>query len=333
MLTSEELFEAVEAAERAERVKRHLPATHLLDFAEFPFAYAREALQEFKNIVLKRPEHPFLHACAYLADRDIEAANAAMERYQQASPDEPKAKMRFGAFDFGPSVIELPPVVGSYPEDSAYFLCCDGTYFRNFGIVLLRSIADRSPGMRVHMHLMNPDMSLLRFVESLPLKLSLSHETCLPSNKYYHAIRLVRFADALAQCKGSLLMTDVDALAGRDITEVVKGPLALRVRAGRLSPWNQFSACFIRGDATSRPYFRKVAEIVKATPLWWGMDQYALFSAWTALKPALELIGPKIASVIDSEPGVFWFTAGEAKKNLLTAPSAYAKLFQRYIRQ
>ncbi|MGE3332736.1 MAG: hypothetical protein AB7I36_03765 [Rhodospirillaceae bacterium] len=332
-MTSEELFEAVEAAERAERVKRGLPPTHVLDFAQFPFAYAPDALAEFKRIVTEQPNHPFLQACVHLAYGEIDAANDAMERFQQGEPADPKAAMRFGAFPIPPAIMDLPPVVGTYPEDTAYFLCCDGAYFRNFGIVLLRSIADRSPGMRVHMHLMNPDMSLMRFVESLPLKMSLTHETCAPSNKYYHAVRLVRFAEALEKNKGSLLMTDVDALAGGDISKVVDGALAMRVRAGRLAPWNQFSACFIRGDATSRAYFRRVAEIVKASPLWWGIDQYALYSAWTALKPSIELVGPKTASVIDSEPGIFWFTAGEAKKNLLTAPSAYAKLFQRYIRQ
>lgn len=333
IMNSEDLFETVESAERAARAKRGLPQTHVLDFTEFPFAFALDALEEFKRIVFERPEHPFFHACAHLADRNIDAANVAMQRYQQEEPTEPKAAMRFGSFALGPAAMELPPVAGSYPEDSAYFLCCDGTYFRRFGIVLLRSIAERTPGMRVHMHLMNPDLSLMRFVEPLPLKLSLSQETCTPSKKYYHAVRLIRFAEALDRCKGSLLMTDVDALAGGDISTVIEGPLALRVRAGRLSPWNQFSACFIRGNATSRTYFGKVAEILKTIPLWWGVDQYALFAAWTALKSPIELIGPEIASVSDSEPGVFWFTAGEAKESLLTAPTPYAKLFQRYIRQ
>ncbi|MCA0202523.1 MAG: hypothetical protein LCH56_17125 [Proteobacteria bacterium] len=114
------------------------------------------------------------------------------------------------------------------------------------------------------MHLMNPDLSL------------------------------TRFAEALDRCKDSLLMTDVDALTGGDISTVIEGPLALRVRAGRLSPWNQFSACFIRGNATSRTYFGKVAEILRTIPLWWGVDRHVLFAAWTVLKSPIELIGPGI---------------------------------------
>lgn len=332
-MDSEELFEAVEAAERAARAKAGVPTTHILDLAEFPFAYAPEALKEFKRIALELTDHPFLHACAHLAYHDIDAANAAMERYQQDEPAEPKTAMRFGLFTLPPPVLDLPPVVGTFPQESAYFLCCDGGYLRNFGIVLLRSMAEHSPGLRVHMHLMNPDMSLMRFIEPLKLKISLSHETSPADKHYYHAVRLIRFAEALEQTTGSLLMTDVDALTARNVTKLITGPLALRVRPGRLSPWNQFSACFIRGDAASRAYFRRVADIVKSSPLWWGLDQYALYSAWTALKPDIKLIGPGIASVIDTQPGPFWFTAGAAKKDLLTAPTPYAKMFQRYIRQ
>ena len=47
-----------------------------------------------------------------------------------------------------------------------------------------------------------------------------------------------------------------------------------------------------------------------------------LFAAWTVLKPDVKLIGPDIASVIDTQPGPFRFTAGAAKKDF--AHGAYA---------
>ena len=227
----------------------------------------------------------------------------------------------------------LPPIVGEYPTDSAFFVCCDSNYLRNFGIVLLRSVAEHSPGARVHLHLMNPDFSLMRFVEPLPLCISLTHEACSKNAIYYHAARLVRFSEALESCSGSLLMTDTDAIAMGDIRGVLNGPLALRVRPGRMSSSERFSACFIRGDASSRPYFRRASEIVRchfAAP-WWGLDQYALYAAWVDQRPAIHLVGPDMASVVEDQPGLFWFTAGLNKKTLMTDATPYAREYQRII--
>src|SRR6185295_3829354 len=111
---------------------------------------------------------------------------------------------------------------------------------------------------------------------------------------YYNAIRFVRYAEALERSAGPLLMIDVDALVTGDVRPLLewKMPVALRVRAGRLEPWNQLSACFVLGNAAARPYFRRVADIVKAdlkVPFW-GLDQYALFSAYLALKPEVTLV-------------------------------------------
>lgn len=232
-----------------------------------------------------------------------------------------------------PRAVSLPPITGSYPTDSALFVCCDSDYFRNFGIVLLRSVAENSPGLRVHIHLMNPAESLMGFIAPLNLAVTLTHETC-PKNKiYYHAARLARFADALDICAGSLLMTDTDALVTGDIRPIISGALSLRVRPGRVSDSEHFSACFLRGDKSSRPYFQRASEIMQAhlSAPWWGLDQYALYAAWTEQRPHMELIGPDTASVDADEPGLFWFTAGQNKRTLLTDSTPYARLFQRYI--
>lgn len=325
-MSPDELIQLVENAERAERVKRGLPRNHILDWAEYPFAFARAELDEYCRVVLSSQAH-FFHATAHALRMDFEAANAAMERFQAKHPHDPNATIRFGATPTG-SIMNLPDVTGSYPSESAFFLCCDGIYFRKFGIVLLRSIAETSPGLRVHIHLMNPDPSLMQFVDPLKLTISLTTEVCPQNREYYHAIRLIRFSEALKSCAGSLVMTDTDALATRAVE--LEGPLSLRVRAGRILPWNQFSACYIRGDANSRPYFERVAGIIKSAPLWWGVDQHALYSAWIALKPHIQLAGPETASV-DDTPGSFWFTAGPAKARLLSDTTQYAKLFQHYI--
>jgi len=334
-MTPQELIEAVAAAERSERSereKRGLPLDHVLDMAQFPFAFASDALAEYCKVTLENSTAPFFHATAHLARGDYQAANEAMELWQEFEPDEPRAVCRFGLKTQSSNVM-LPAITGDYPRDSALFVCCDGNYFRKFGIVLLRSVADHNPGLRVHIHLMNPDLSLMRFVEPLPLIVSVSHEICPHNRKYYHAARLIRFSEALERCNGSLLMTDTDALVTGSIS--LSGPLALRVRPGRIFPWNQFSACYIRGDASSRPYFRYVSDIVKfsLSRLWWGLDQHALLSGWVGLRPIIDLVGPHVASVENKTPGLFWYTAGTAKEGLLNEATPYGRLFQDYYKR
>lgn len=84
-------------------------------------------------------------------------------------------------------------------------------------------------------------------------------------------------------------------------------------------------------SSAGRAYFDQVARIVTANldlP-WWGLDQYALFSAWISLKPDLTLFGPREADVAGAE-GTFLFTAGEAKKRPMKDDTPYARLFRSY---
>lgn len=49
-MTPQELIAEVENAERAERGKRGLPQNHVLDFAQFPFAFANDAVANFDRV-------------------------------------------------------------------------------------------------------------------------------------------------------------------------------------------------------------------------------------------------------------------------------------------
>src|SRR5581483_7209710 len=64
---------------------------------------------------------------------------------------------------------------------------------------------------------------------------------------YYHAIRFIRFYQHSRAYRGPLWLMDVDALFNRDPSSMYSrlegADIAIRVRPGRLEPWNQFNAC------------------------------------------------------------------------------------------
>lgn len=341
-MTPQQFILALRDAERAQRAQRGLPISHILNMSEFPFAFAMDAVDIFVRDTAyahaQNPEDPstiWLCALASLATRDIERFNSFMELYQTFEPNKAHAYIRLGKM---PSLapVHLPNVIGEFPNRPALFLSCDGKYFLKYGLPLLHSISDHSPGIHVHIHLIDSFPALLNYAEKLPITFSATHEAS-PKDAdkavYYHAARLIRFSEALEKCETGMLMIDVDALVTGDIRSWLAGPLALRVRPARIEPWNQFSACFVRGDATSRPYFRRVAEIVQRSLSlsWWGLDQYALFSAAVFEETNIELVGPDVASVSESQPGLFWYTAGAKKEKILTSQTAYSALFRTYL--
>lgn len=343
----QDLHQEVTKAEMDERERRGLPVHHVLDMTHFPFFFARGAVEVFNEIIGKlAAENPSLPHLAMsqvmgaLARRDYAGANGFMERYGVLAPDDPLARMRFGHTPAGP-FVDLPPVQGSYPTAPSFFLACDAVYFAQYCMPMLRSMAASCPGLPVHVHLMSGDETTAVPARGLPLTLSVSWEDARPliarlgiaPNHYYGAARLARFAEALEGNPGPLWMADVDGLVTGDAHRLLdlRMPAAMRIRAGRLEPWHQFSACLVMGSAASRPYFRRVAEIVRADlpQAWWGMDQYALFSAAIGLSPPIGLLGPDVAAV-DDKPGLFRFVGGARKRTLATDQTSYAALFRQF---
>ncbi|MGE3474524.1 MAG: hypothetical protein AB7H70_01825 [Rhodospirillaceae bacterium] len=337
-MTLEELLETASATEREERMKHGLPPAHVLDIAEFPFKFAaplfKQAFESIAHWVAAMPAEPRVHlfsACANVLSGDYRAADAALEKLR-ALTKSPLALMQFG----GPVArqpIQLPPVTGTWPREAAFFVSCDNQYFETYGIPLLRSLAAASPGCPIHVHIIGepvvlPDVALkiTTTLEPQPVNFRLPD--------YYGAARLVRFAEGLEASQVPLVMIDADALVTANPRHLLAqcNDVTLRIRAGRIEPWHHFSACYIGGSPACMTYFRRVADIVLRTidASFWGLDQYALFAAYVQLSPRLNLIGPDIAGVDAEIPGVFWFTAGNEKKNLASADSSYARLFRSF---
>ncbi|MCA0201974.1 MAG: hypothetical protein LCH56_14270 [Proteobacteria bacterium] len=343
-MTPDEFLHSISEAERGERAKRGLPVHHVLDMAEFPFVFATSTFKRFAAAAMQwanqEPDDPGPHSIntwARVLMGDYVGADKAIKRFQALRPTEPLTRMRFAETVPGEPVA-LPPVAGAWPVGPAFFIGCDPLYLRQYGLPLLRSIAAHAPGAPVHVHVMGQDCPSLN---GLHLQLTVTTEDPSPilrrgvdAKMYYHAARLVRFTEALRHGSGPLVMADADALVTADPRPVfsIPGDVTLRVRAGRIEPWHHFSACLIRGTSAALPYFESVADIIRRffNNPFWGLDQYALFAAYIRAKPNLTLFGPDLAGVLDDAPGVFWFTAGAAKKDLASSETPFAKLYRRY---
>lgn len=343
-----ELTQRLTQEEWAGRAARGLPLYHVLAAEEFPIAFARKTLdqlvhaaQEWRRASSEIPGAAFVLGQVQAIAGDYAAADAAMAAYQKLAPADPMGAMRFAAPLASPQ-FDLPEVTGAWPKGPALFVACDAHYFRLFGVPLLRSFAAKGPGVPVHVHLMSGGPAALEPAPSLDLALTATFEDPeafiaargMKAPMYYHAVRLVRFAEALRRTDGPLCLMDADALANRDPRPLLDLPadLALRARAGRIEAVHHFSACLIAARAGARGYMDKVAAIVRATlaNCWWGADQYALFKAFIEARPEIFFLGPEWADVEQSHDGVIWFTAADAKARLKTDETPYARLFRHY---
>lgn len=130
-------------------------------------------------------------------------------------------------------LVPLPPLRGSTPtvapNDAVIFLSVDNTYFWQHALVLLGSLGRRSPSIKCHVHVINPDPRVARAVEitrkMLPqLGLSYSYEQVdfegcsqVHIRTYYASIRFVRLAEVFARSPAIYLCLDADCIVRDDI--------------------------------------------------------------------------------------------------------------------
>jgi hypothetical protein len=129
--------------------------------------------------------------------------------------------------------------------------------------------------------------------------------------------------------------------------------VAVRVRPGRLEPWNQFNACMVGANTTpaSLEYFRLLAAYTayffQRKTLRWGIDQQAMYGVFADMQdrgnaPSLALLGEREVDYDYNEAGYVWPNSGAAKLGHLDrirtpgAPPAAAlvtkfdKVFEHY---
>jgi tetratricopeptide (TPR) repeat protein len=237
-----------------------------------------------------------------------------------------------------PPIEDLTPKV---PEPAGVlYLGCNFSYFRAFTLPMLCSLREHSPATPVHIHIMDASEAeaafAVAFCEKLrPLRFAVSVERpnlqnapVMEGRCYYHAVRLVRYYRHLIEYGCPLWLMDVDAVVNADLhplfAQLGNSDAAMRVRPGRMEPWNQFNASIVGANTTeaSLAYFRLVAAYLayffQRKQLRWGIDQLAMYGVFADLEargkaPKLALLGEREIDY-DYRPDAFvWCNSGVGK--------------------
>jgi hypothetical protein len=122
----------------------------------------------------------------------------------------------------------LPAMEGRLPAPDArplLYVGLSGDYAAMFADGLISSALVKSPGLDIHVHLMNPgEFSADRaFAAFPPERVSWTLEQIGPCSKtVYAARRFVRLSQALAESQRTIVSLDADSLVNGDITEALE---------------------------------------------------------------------------------------------------------------
>jgi tetratricopeptide (TPR) repeat protein len=342
-----------------ERIKRGLMPYHATALDELFFKYSSAHFENFRELQVKRAETEPLTANMLLGrlttlfcSRDRAGAQRCLDALAPAIQNNPWEVVTFDpAFYanletqsdddlFGTLAPIVPVLSPAFTGEHVTYLACNHAYFERFATMLMRSFAATTPGGQLHMHIMDATEAQIadaaafcRSIDTVTIALSVENPGVdalglVAARSYYHAVRFIRFYQHVKQYGRTLWMMDVDALFNRDARELYQvlgdKDCAFRIRAGRLEPWNQFSAAVI--GATGRPrsvgYFRLVAAYIahfqKQDKLRWGIDQLAMYGAFEYLNdfgraPSVSFLNDRIMDQTYLPEGIVWFTAGKKK--------------------
>tara|TARA_R110002020_G_scaffold48382_7_gene138003 strand:+ start:881 stop:3079 length:2199 start_codon:yes stop_codon:yes gene_type:complete len=204
------------------------------------------------------------------------------------------------------TIILNPQVV-----NQTAFLCCDGKYFELFGAKLLASIEGPA-----HVHLMDADPSYAKkVIKELDRVVGLTVEQPQADPAYYHSVRFIRWYQFMKYNNCSSVLLDVDAIANRCHTVLPQSDVGLRLRPGRLEPWNVCNASVCIG--TANPYWKAVADYIyyywQKNKLIWQIDQAALWAVWQKQKTKINVLGPKHVDYDYQDDGIIWCNSGSNK--------------------
>lgn len=366
------------------RRNRGLPAYHATSINEMFFHEAASTLEKLRTISAELVEQDptddwakMTEALATFATGDLEHAQ---EKFSAVGGETFSSMARAVRFDEeffnGLKATADSKLLNGLPEvefiktcdfgaHNVLYMSCNSSYFDTYTKPLLRSLSHAGPGTQVHIHLMDSSEehteAARRFCCNLPnVHTALSVERpSLPENdptaarSYFHAIRFIRFYHHLKQYNKTLWLMDVDALFNTSpqtfFATISESDVALRVRPGRLEPWNQFNACLLGVRPTSKGlnYLESVAAYIayfyQQQNLPWGIDQLAMYACYVDLErhlasPKLQLINEHTLDYEHKPDGVLWCSSGSIKLTSLSRTmtaddpdaSAYDKAYARF---
>jgi len=345
--------------EWVERIKRGLLPYHATSLDQLFFKYGLSYLQDIdrqSTILLDNdPQNVMALTAKATASFCLGDAAVAQEHYEKAAPSLPNHIIQSIRFDqpffehlenfveddlfSGLPKVDTVRLMKSKPEHVLY-LSCNAPYFGSFAIPMIRSLNDRGADAAVHIHLMDTSDADLNaanlFCDGLTNVTAaitseqpgLTRAPMIESRCYYHAIRFIRFYQCLQKSQSTLWLSDVDAIVNRNLDNLYpllgNSDVGMRVRPGRLEPWNQFNACLVaaKPSASSVTYFRLIAAYIKhfwdSRELRWGIDQLAMYAVYDYLKqfgraPDLSFFDDKVLDYEYSADGFLWCCSGREK--------------------
>ena len=276
--------------------KQHgLPPHHSVDQTDIGFRFMKPTSHDkgFKCFLNNHFETMELH---WRNEKDVRSVVTLKEIPSYLS---------YNLFDVH-TIIKIPEV-----QDQTAFLACDGKYFTRFGAKLLASL--QGPA---HVHLMDADVSYAKkVIESLDREIGLSVEHCNADPAYYHSVRFIRWYEFMKANDCTSVLLDVDAIANRCHTDLPVSDVGLRLRPGRLEPWNVCNASVCVGKANA--YWKAVADYIyyfwQKNQLIWQIDQAALWAVWQRLKTKITVLGPMAVNYDYSDDAIIWCNSGADK--------------------
>lgn len=341
-----------------ERIKRGLMPYHAYRLDELFFDHALEHVKSleatYRRLLAAKPDNPSARVgmgTALFCLKDFAGAEAIWNTVPTKTAGHILETVRFSpAFydelrgmsdaDLTRSLPPLIEVTMPQPDPKGVlYLSCNYQYFYAFALPMIVSSRERSPETPVHVHIMDADEEKTQFAHALlkklaPLKFALSverpglKEGSMPARCYYHAVRFIRYYEHLQMYNCPLWLMDVDAVVHSNLGGLfgmLEGhDVAMRIRPGRMEPWNQFNACIVGGSQTpaSLEYFRLIAAYVahfhQRGMLRWGIDQLAMFGVFMDMQargaaPSLQLLGEREVDYDYREDGFVWCNSGASK--------------------
>ncbi len=294
---------------------------------------------------------------AHFALRDVEAAQACFSSVYRTFDHPMCGAIRFDKpffdeiskrtdEDLEKNLVSVETVKSvPFEQNDILYMSCNAHYFEAFAKLLLLSLNEVSQHSQVHIHLMDspPDhvISAREFCARLKnVQTAVSVERPDFSGKdfdakrsYFHAIRFIRFYSHLRSYGKTLWLMDVDGLFHHAPDRIFDGfsnaDVAMRVRPGRLEPWNQFNACLVgvRPNAKGLKYIHDICAYLihfyEADIFPWGIDQLAMYACFynlqsNGIEPSIHLLDEKALDYEYIDDGILWCSSGTLKH---TAPS------------
>lgn len=224
-------------------------------------------------------------------------------------------------------------------DDLCVYASCDANYLATFGPAFLASLAETTPGVFVHLHLVDPppgiDAVLCKMVAAVDgMGIGLTAERPDFAGRdpdyirtYLASIRFVRLPAVLAAYGRPVFACDIDVVFRRDLRAAL-GPYAAAglvirdVGRNELGPFNRYSAAalWLRPDAAqafAADLAMYLAHFLALGQSHWLLDQAALFACLAhargegTLRPAT--FDPLLMSTDLDDAAAIWTVGGNTK--------------------